>query len=72
MFANGSIDFNSLSALMKCANFAAIKHRNQRRKDPAQTPYINHPIGVANILVNEGGVDDFETLLVFKLIIHSL
>jgi len=48
---------------MKCANFAAIKHRNQRRKDPAQTPYINHPIGVANILVNEGGVDDVETLL---------
>ncbi len=39
--------------LIKAANFAAIKHSNQRRKDSAQTPYINHPIGVANILVNE-------------------
>jgi len=26
-------------------NFAAIKHRNQRRKDNEQTPYINHPVG---------------------------
>lgn len=43
---------------MKAADFAAKKHRDQRRKDPQQTPYINHPIGVANILINEGGVDD--------------
>ena len=31
--------------LMECVNFAAIKHRNQKRKDSAETPYINHPIG---------------------------
>lgn len=31
--------------LMFCTNFAAIKHRNQRRKDKVKTPYINHPIG---------------------------
>lgn len=34
-----------LSLVIKCANFAAEKHRNQRRKDVDQTPYINHPLG---------------------------
>lgn len=32
--------------LMECVNFAAEKHRNQRRKDSDATPYINHPIGI--------------------------
>ena len=50
---------NFLSAL----SFAAYKHRNQRRKDAAQTPYINHPITVANILLNEAGVTDESVLL---------
>jgi len=30
------------------------KHRNQRRKDCDETPYINHPIAVANILTAHG------------------
>lgn len=34
-----------LSQVIKCANFAAEKHRNQRRKNADQTPYINHPLG---------------------------
>ncbi|XP_055536868.1 guanosine-3',5'-bis(diphosphate) 3'-pyrophosphohydrolase MESH1 isoform X2 [Wyeomyia smithii] len=46
----------------KCLNFAAVKHRNQRRLDSDKTPYINHPIGVAYILTAEGGVTDFEVL----------
>ena len=33
------------SGIVKCVNFAAMKHRNQRRKDDEQTPYINHPVG---------------------------
>lgn len=33
------------SLLLETVNFAAEKHRNQRRKDPQGTPYINHPIG---------------------------
>ena len=44
----------SIADLIKAADFAAKKHRDQKRKDPEQTPYINHPIGVANILANEG------------------
>ena len=45
---------NSIADLIKAADFSAKKHKNQKRKDPEQTPYINHPIGVANILANEG------------------
>ncbi|KAM9766037.1 guanosine-3',5'-bis(diphosphate) 3'-pyrophosphohydrolase MESH1 [Menidia menidia] len=48
--------------LLETVNFAAEKHRNQRRKDPEGTPYINHPIGVARILSHEGGVSDVEVL----------
>ena len=44
----------SIADLIKAADFAAKKHKDQKRKDPEQTPYINHPIGVANILANEG------------------
>lgn len=36
---------NDISLFIKAVDFAARRHRNQRRKDPAQTPYINHPIG---------------------------
>ncbi|XP_003969658.1 guanosine-3',5'-bis(diphosphate) 3'-pyrophosphohydrolase MESH1 [Takifugu rubripes] len=48
--------------LLETVHFAAEKHRNQRRKDTEQTPYINHPIGVARILSHEGGVMDVEVL----------
>ncbi|XP_041812170.1 guanosine-3',5'-bis(diphosphate) 3'-pyrophosphohydrolase MESH1 [Chelmon rostratus] len=48
--------------LLETVNFAAEKHRNQRRKDTEQTPYINHPIGVARILSHEGGVADIAVL----------
>lgn len=34
-----------LSMVIKCTNFAALKHSKQRRKNKEQTPYINHPIG---------------------------
>ena len=53
-----------LLSLLEALNFAAIKHRDQRRKDPSKTPYINHPIGVAHILATEGGVSDLATLQV--------
>ncbi|XP_030622187.1 guanosine-3',5'-bis(diphosphate) 3'-pyrophosphohydrolase MESH1 [Chanos chanos] len=54
---------NSISSvLLETVNFAAEKHRNQRRRDPEGTPYINHPIGVARILSHEGGITDPEVL----------
>lgn len=48
--------------ILKACEFAAEKHRNQRRKDPARTPYINHPLAVARALAEEGGVKDPEIL----------
>ena len=48
----------ALGDVMKALAFAADKHRHQRRKDREASPYINHPIDLANILVNEARVDD--------------
>lgn len=42
--------------------FAAESHRNQRRKDEALTPYINHPIMVMHILRVEGDISDSNVL----------
>lgn len=49
--------------LIKAIAFAAEKHRNQRRKDKEASPYINHPITLANILANEGGVTDINVII---------
>ncbi|MDP2370518.1 HD domain-containing protein [Rhodoferax sp.] len=51
-----------LGTFAKAVAFAADKHRNQRRKDEQASPYINHPIALANVLANEGGVDDLTVL----------
>jgi len=51
-----------LALLLKALAFAAHKHRDQRRKDAEASPYINHPIALADVLVNEGGVTDYEVL----------
>jgi guanosine-3',5'-bis(diphosphate) 3'-pyrophosphohydrolase len=51
-----------LALLLKALAFAAHKHRDQRRKDAEASPYINHPIALADVLVNEGGVTDVEVL----------
>jgi len=47
---------------IRAVAFAAEKHRNQRRKDADASPYINHPIALANVLANEGGVVDSTVL----------
>lgn len=44
--------------LLHALSFAAARHRDQRRKDAAASPYINHPIGVATVLWHEGAVRD--------------
>ncbi len=50
---------NSAVAIVLAASaFAAHKHRDQRRKGADASPYINHPIAVANVLANEAGITD--------------
>lgn len=48
----------TLLKIIRAAEFAANKHRDQRRKDSAASPYINHPIALATVLVEEGRVAD--------------
>src|SRR5438045_9317391 len=50
------------TALLKALHFAADKHREQRRKDVEASPYINHPIEVAELLARVGNVTDLVTL----------
>jgi (p)ppGpp synthase/HD superfamily hydrolase len=49
-------------ALLQALQFAADKHRDQRRKGAESSPYINHLIEVAEILARVGGITDVVTL----------
>jgi guanosine-3',5'-bis(diphosphate) 3'-pyrophosphohydrolase len=49
---------SDLKLLLRALEFAARKHRDQRRKDRAASPYINHPIALASVLTLEGGIAD--------------
>lgn len=49
---------SDLSTIIAAAAFAAERHSTQRRKDHAASPYINHPLALAHILVNEGHIED--------------
>ena len=53
-----STPHQTLNLILDALAFAAEKHRDQRRKNAEASPYINHPIAVAHILVNEGGISD--------------
>lgn len=50
-------------SLLKALEYAAEKHRDQRRKGIEASPYINHPIQVAEVLATFGKVDDVTTLM---------
>lgn len=49
-------------AILKALHFASIKHKDQRRKDKEASPYINHPIEVAELLARVGQVTDLVVL----------
>ena len=55
-------DEDDLKLLLRSLSFAAHKHKDQRRKDVDSSPYINHPISLANILCNEGHVTDIDVI----------
>jgi len=48
--------------ILRAVHFAADRHRDQRRKDVGGSPYINHPIEVAEILARIGGISDLAVL----------
>lgn len=48
--------------LLHALHFAAHKHRDQRRKGAEASPYINHPIEVAELIARVGQVSDVVVL----------
>src|SRR5210317_992887 len=58
-----TMEENDLKLLLKALEFASIKHRTQRRKDPEASPYINHPIALAGVLCNEAHITDTEVII---------
>lgn len=56
------IPTKDLAIILTALEFASSKHRDQRRKDLEASPYINHPIGLANVLCNEGKITDAKVI----------
>lgn len=48
--------------VVRAAYFAGEKHSKQRRGDLEETPYINHPLELASILVDEGQIDNVDVI----------
>jgi GTP diphosphokinase / guanosine-3',5'-bis(diphosphate) 3'-diphosphatase len=57
-----SLPLTGIGLTLKAIEFASRKHRDQRRKDAAQSPYINHSIALAEVLWFEGRVRDAKTI----------
>src|SRR5262250_2762806 len=45
-----------ISREIRAVEFAAKKHRMQRRKDKDASPYINHPIALMHVLCIDAGI----------------
>jgi len=54
---------NTIKKLVEAASFAAQRHTGHHRKGQTKEPYINHPLEVANLLANVGGVEDIDVLI---------
>ena len=61
---------NDLALILKSLDFAAFRHKGQLRKGEGSTPYINHPIQVANLLANYAGEAD--PVLISAAILHDV
>lgn len=55
-------DDDSARLILRAFDFAAAKHRTQKRKDKDQTPYLNHLVAVTHALT-EVGIADLPTLI---------
>lgn len=55
-------------SLLHALHFAADRHRDQRRKDEDASPFINHPIYVAEILTRFGITD---TITLQAAVLHD-
>ncbi len=69
MTGGRAVDSNALGLIFRALQFAAWKHRNQKRKDAEASPYINHPIALAHLLCAEAGVR--EPVLICAALLHD-
>lgn len=60
---------DQVKIILDALDFAAEKHQFQMRKNEAKTPYISHPIGVTNYLINVGKVKD--PALIIASLLHD-
>lgn len=58
-----------IGLILKAAHFAANKHKSQKRKGAEASPYINHPLEVADLIWNAGQYHDPE--VVCAAILHD-
>ena len=63
------MNMTATTLLLRAVAFAAHKHRDQRRKDVGASPYINHPIALATVLADEGGISD--TTILCAAVLHD-
>jgi guanosine-3',5'-bis(diphosphate) 3'-pyrophosphohydrolase len=61
---------NDISTILSALKLSAERHRNQRRKDAECTPYINHPVEVAELLWRVGNVRD--TRVIVAALLHDI
>jgi guanosine-3',5'-bis(diphosphate) 3'-pyrophosphohydrolase len=61
---------SSLPLFVDAVAFAAHEHRRQRRKDIEASPYINHPIALAQVLASEAKVTDERILI--AAVLHDI
>ena len=54
---------DELGRLLAAVKFSAVKHRKQRRKGIEEHAYVTHPIQVAEIMWNVGGVRDLDVII---------
>merc|ERR1712029_498191 len=53
---------SKVDRVLKAANYAATKHKDQESNEDETIPFINHPLGVANTLTNIGDIYNYEVL----------
>ena len=66
---NANSPLEAIQAVLKAAQFAAIKHAGQKRKGEATEPYINHLIEVAGLVSN--AITEPDTNLVTAAFLHD-
>jgi GTP diphosphokinase / guanosine-3',5'-bis(diphosphate) 3'-diphosphatase len=54
---------SDIALILKAAEFAADKHRNERRKGRSRRPYIGHCIEVASMVADIGRSDDANVII---------